>query len=579
MMCPECGTANPANYVSCSGCGARRVIDLGSSGSGGGIVTSSRSSGRGAHSANSPATTAPQRLVINPGGRVGSGVPAGSPMVASQIPAMPSATGSQRFARDITRYLCVAVQIDSQLNREMIESTMGAGARAVASSPGVDLATVIKYGLAARHRQLMRDVLLLVLAFLTLVLFIPTAGASFVIGYLLAVCCVFGEQLYTAYGVVSPLLRRAVFDPARAPEPSSPEMRRRISEIASRDRGNVTVFGRYEPFIGRGVRFSGFEFALSLRPKEGHQARTFTLNDAHDHVVDTLRNLGLPGVTVEDELFVSGEDLQDQLDGATMHLLLPDPMKRPVTTVDDAAMRSMRDDPKNRARPYIAVRIAGWSGELVVTVLLRLALARQGKAMYVETHYLLLPPVRERYRYVDRLSAMPTFRQASKILGSSLLRTPFVTLGACVSVPKRILEPVEDHFAGQRERREILHDRTFNYGSLYSVRESAAFQAINPVVGLGLLPSQSSYAYTRHFQQSDQKFYAELAASQIIGSLVEFLDMRGFDAAELATRQMTINNGTIMGNNANIKNAAFSGGTGSSASNRVGGGSKTATGK
>lgn len=42
------------------------------------------------------------------------------------------------------------------------------------------------------------------------------------------------------------------------------------------------------------------------------------------------------------------------------------------------------------------------------------------------------------------------------------------------------------------------------------------------------------------------------------------------DARELATRQLTINNGTILGNNATIKNAAFSGGRGSSAQSTQG---------
>ena len=59
----------------------------------------------------------------------------------------------------MTRYLSAAVNFDSGLATAVIDHILEEPYRAIASTPGVDLVTVLKYALAANRRRVIRDVL------------------------------------------------------------------------------------------------------------------------------------------------------------------------------------------------------------------------------------------------------------------------------------------------------------------------------------------------------------------------------------------------------------------------------------
>jgi hypothetical protein len=83
------------------------------------------------------------------------------PTMTPPTPPLPaSGSGGGRFAKDATRYLCAAVQLDAGLNDKLLTSIVGEPHRAVASSPGVDLVTVLKYAISAARRQVARNVAL-----------------------------------------------------------------------------------------------------------------------------------------------------------------------------------------------------------------------------------------------------------------------------------------------------------------------------------------------------------------------------------------------------------------------------------
>ncbi|QIZ35950.1 hypothetical protein [Saccharopolyspora sp. ASAGF58] len=489
MNCHHCGFDNEANFVLCAHCGRKRVIDL----SGGAQTTITQ-----------PTPTA-----------TGLGT---APRVAP-------GTG---FARDATRYLCAALQLDPGLNDKALQNILDEDYRAVASSPGVDLVTVLKYGLAARRRQLTRDVLIVLLGLIGLgVLASPQPGWALLVLFA-GWAVMFIETLSTHYGILSAQLRRNAFDPANAPAPTRGRTAARLADIAARDRGNLTVFADYAPFAGYGITFGNWSFTLNVaKAEEGKDIVEFTVQELRDFVADSVRGIGLPGVLVEDRVFVSGLDLLHGFEPSVQQAILPNELAAPASRVDEAVLGRLHDDPNSRARPYLTVRVTGWSGELVVTMFLRFALSPQKDLLFVEANYSLLPPVKRRYQEVDRLLSSPTFRQLGRLAAMSLIRLVPAVFGGGQRVWAGLVSPLTRVLKSRREAREITQDRTFNYGATMSLREEAA-----------------DNRYHRYFQQLDKEMYAKLAERRVMDALEEFLADHNVETSDLSERQTTIlNNG------------------------------------
>lgn len=512
MKCHACHRDNPPNFVVCA-CGQRRVIDPSDWKPGTGSATTTKASNTNGNPANGSTGT--------------------------NIPAVTNPSTTQRFTRDATRYLCAAVQTDSGLNFWTVRNTMDQRRRTTASSPGVDLVTVIKYALAARRRHTIRNVLLVLLftvyyaytAYFDHFAQSPPINpiAAWVLVFLSAWAIVFGELLVTYYGVLGPQLRRSTFDPANAPEPKRLRIQRRLDEIADYDRGNVTVFSEFEPFKGYGEVFNKWSFSLNIaRPEAGASVLPFTVHDLYAHVTEAIRTSSLPRTTVEDRLFISGVDLHT-IDATVRNAILPDPMTAPLAEVDGQLLRHLKEDPDpdNRARPYLAVRMHGWSGELVMTIFIRFCL--QNDLLFIEAHYALLTPVRQKYRKVDNLLERPSGRRALKLAGIAFVRTPFAVL---LSGPKLVREAVLRRlFKGRFQTAATMRECAFDYGAASGPRELASDQD-----------------YARFFQKRDSDMYVKLAERRIMDCLVEFLELHHVDASELIKRQtMILNNGVYVG--------------------------------
>ncbi|WP_265582715.1 hypothetical protein [Streptomyces ferrugineus] len=454
--------------------------------------------------------------------------PADRPRTAPAPPSpadTPEPAPSTRFAPDITRYLCTAVHTDTKFARRAVEQIVEEPRRAVASSPGVDLGCVLRHALAARRRQVVRDVLLAVLLLIVVIMLPMDFGTAVVLGWLVAWIIVAVESLSVHYGVVAKQLGRRNFDPARAPEPVGSEHRRRIQEIEKRDRGNVVVSSLYAPFVGYGTTTSTWSFALdTARPEEGEEVVPFTVHELNDHLADRVGELKLPGVHVENLLLVNGKDLQYEVDDRTRSELLPDPAGPPSARVSPDLLHELREDGKGRARPYLAIRVTGWSGELAITFFLRFALLSDRKMLFIEGSSSLLAPVRERYRISDQLLDSPTFRQWWTLVSQAGLRAPLLLVGSPFSVAAGLFGPFTQHGKQRRQAQEIRH-RTFNYGASFSIRDAASDQM-----------------YYRYFQQLDRELYAKTVEHRVLDALVEFLEDHNIDTNELIQRQTTINN-------------------------------------
>jgi len=426
------------------------------------------------------------------------------------------------------------MQLDAGLARRAVEDIVEEPRRAVASSPGVDLSCVLAYALAARSRQLIRDAVLAVLLFLLLIGGALTGGLLAVPVFLVAWAVVAGELFYVNYAVIVPKLSRKAFTPGAAPIPHSAGQADRLTEVAQWDGGNVTVSQSFGPFTGYGRQTAAWSYPIRADvPKEGADAvKPFEIHALYDHIASAVENLRLPGVRVQDRLLVNGQDLLVDLDAALSKVLLPNVERAPVPRVQEKVIRDLRQDPSGRARPYLALQVSGWEGELVTTQFLRFYLSPQRDVLFMENSVTLLAPVRAAYRSVDTLLDRPTFRQAAEIIVSTFMRTIALLFR---SVPE-LLGVIKHHLGSKRRRqlREIKH-RTFNYGAPLSLRQDA-----------------SDYLYYRYFQKIDTEMYTKLVGRRVFDSLIDFLEQHEIDTSDLSDQKTIFASAFSIGDNSNV---------------------------
>ncbi|MDF3143383.1 MULTISPECIES: hypothetical protein [unclassified Streptomyces] len=458
----------------------------------------------------------------------------------------PSAGAPPHVSYDVTRYLCAAMHTDIGLARKAVARIVHEPRRAAASSPGVDLGCVLRHALAARTRQRRRDVVLLLLL-LVMVITLPfTQGVSLFLGLLVAWVIVATELVSVHYGVVARKLKRENFDPRQSPRPPTARDAARLEAIELRDRGNVVVSSRFEPFVGHGETYRTWSFALNTgRAEAGKQVIPFTIHDLNAHISARVGALELPGMDVADVLLVNGADLLIGIDDRTRAEVLRNLGGPPGAQVSDALLRELREDGKGRARPYLAVRVTGWSGELVITLFLRCALLSGRDIAFIEGSNCLLAPVREKYRTVDRLLDSPTFRQWCRLVGEAGARTPILLVRAPFALLRDLFAPLERHRAQRRQERSIRM-RTFDYGSKFSLREQA-----------------SDRFFHRYFQSLDRELYAKTIEHRVLDALVQFLEDHNIDSSDLIQRQTTIyNSGLFAGRDISIKRSSVRAGGG-----------------
>jgi hypothetical protein len=529
--CHHCAALNQPNYVVCGSCGRTRVI-----------------------AAAAPANAPPRRPAATTSMPVPGPTPAVivAPVQPRQRIAVPppaaTTTATGRFARDITRYLCAATVIDPKFNRNFLRKVYEEPFKAVATSPGVDLTTVLRYGIGARRRQLGCDALvalLLVLGFFASAA-AGAAAAALPAGLFLGWVVVLVEDFVTRYGATAQRLARARFDPAGAPTFTDARTNARLADIAARDRGNVTVFGAYSPFLGYGVPVGSWSFALdTAKAAAGRTVAAFDAGQLHDHVAARVGALDLPGVAVDQRVFVNGEDLLGDLPPALQRRLLPDHLAAPEASMPAAEVRRLLTDGRGRARAYTCVRVAGWSGELVLSIFLRFDLSPKRDVLFVEASYSLLTPVRDRYREIDRLAVTPT--QVLRLLVRSPLRYVARAFGCWPRLGGWLCGPLTRLLRRRADRRQILGDLSFNYGAAFSAREEAG-----------------ELQYHRYFQQLDKEMFAKTAERRILDALTGFLDDHGVDTADFRERETTIlNHGVLVTGNASVKADTISTGAGS----------------
>ncbi|MFD3403906.1 hypothetical protein ACFWUU_24685 [Kribbella sp. NPDC058693] len=435
------------------------------------------------------------------------------------------------------------MQLDSRLAKEVVRDIVDEEFTAPPSSPDVDLVPVMLHAVAARKRQLIRDLLLTLLVCTAVWGLYSSRYIAVLLALALCWVVVVGETLVATYGVVAHDLRPGRFQPDAMSPPGNSKLGRRLKQVAAAGQGNVSVYSGYTPFVGCGITLNSWSFALDThQAAAGRIAESFSALEIHDFVQEQLRDLRTGKVTMSDRVFVDGRDIRGD------RRFLPDQLGVPRPAVDRSLVRSLTLEPEDQARPYLTIQSSGWRGQLVLSTFLRFVVTPQ--ELFMEVSHCLLAPVRDEFQEVDRLLPQPTLRQAIRIGGRALRRTPGHVLRAPFAIAAHLLSPVTAALQRSRQRREIFSSLRFNYGAARSPRETA-----------------SDSRYQRYFQQLDNDLYTKVIERRLLQSLNRFLESKGIDTAELSQHRTTIeNHGVYVADGGTVKAESLAVGTGARAS-------------
>ncbi len=323
--------------------------------------------------------------------------------------------------------------------------------------------------------------------------------------------------------------------------PPRPQPSPRFVDIHNQTVGNTVVFGDYSPFVGAGPVVGTWSMAQRLvrvgQPGADGQPEArrefpvapFTAVELVEYVHSQLRALTtnptvdghLPGLTVEDRVFVAGTEIS-HLSSATAADQLGQIISYPV-------------DPR---RHYLVCQVVSWSGELVTTVHIHLAL--QGKALYLEQVTTALPPCRREYRIVDQVGGTGPAAYLRAITGG--LASAPVAAGLA---PVRLGRAVVDALINLSNGGSAPVSRGYDYGARVSVRE------------LGMAED----GFRSHLQAQDVSKYRQVIERRLFAAVLDFLQLRGVDTTEFTQRVVSILNQTAGVINSGSGTVNVSGGT------------------
>jgi hypothetical protein len=462
----------------------------------------------------------------------------------------PSAEWPRRTdEHEATRALCVAAYQDHRLAEKVAELLMTRDLRAIAPSVGVDLRPVLLHHLAAlRHRLLYYSALTVVLAMTVLVSF--QSLSAVLLGLLSAAVLVVADDQRRRRVITERLAAGGPLDPSL---PVDAVLRERLDAVDRAQRGNVTMFSGFRPFVGYGESLEQWSFALPVRPAGGFDGKSqdtavepFTALQLVGHVEQRLLAAGgspgpVHGLRVEHRLFVNGVALADD------PTLRPQPGAEPPTSLD---VTEFVGDPVAAPRHYLCAHVVSSGGHIVASVFLRFTTDR--RLLHVECEQAVMPPVARRYAPKES----PNGRIGGRELGELVLTAPFRGVVDLLSAPFRLVWLVAFRtrcaVAGTQARRQARDERAYDHGAAASARELAA-----------------DTAFHDQFQQADATRHLRSVERVALEAVTEFLERHNVDTAELRNRQTTIlNKGIIQtGGTSNIGVQAVGRGAAATAEN------------
>jgi hypothetical protein len=202
-------------------------------------------------------------------------------------------------------------------------------------------------------------------------------------------------------------------------------------------------------------------------------------------------------------------------------------MGKPIQHLDKDDVKAIDDF---RIRQYKHLLVSTWGNDIIFSVFLRCA--KKGKTLFVEAARYLLPPVDIRYRNLNQADHKSWYVISGIVFGALALGpiygffTWLLLLGKFINfVSKKF--GIED----RKLRNEIRENPNFNYGVASSLRQN--------VTGSN---------YLHYFQKSDREMLVKILDTQILETLLDFLDEHNIDTSQLRERRTTILNNGVIGN-------------------------------
>lgn len=428
-----------------------------------------------------------------------------------------------------TRYLCAAAYLDPPFADEVIDQVVEQEHRAIGTCHGVDLVPVVAHSLAAKRRHAFRN-WMLALALASVIagsILLDGRQITFLTLPLLFWGIVMTEQCAVRFGVIAGHLLPHNYDPDAVGVQPTRQQQRRLAEIDHDQAGNLTVYSGFKPFVGAGLQLEPWSFAINVAVGKQElgtrrEPKGFEVEELYEHIAEELAALSLPGLELEDRLYVNGRDVRRQ--GA---VFFDEAAERPGAAVPPEVVRAAVRRPTHAVRHYKVIRVTDWQGELVWSMFLRFV--KVADSLFMESSDFLLLPVKERYHDIDGIRAIPTLYDLGRVAATSVWTAAVLAFLWPFLAARKALRWFRQSSERRGLRRQLRDDPFFDFGAAVSLRETA-----------------SSNRFHRYFQRLDKEMYAKVLERRVFTLLVEFLDHHDIDTSELVERQSTILNNGVM---------------------------------
>lgn len=292
----------------------------------------------------------------------------------------------------------------------------------------------------------------------------------------------------------------------------------------------LVVYRGRNPFVGAGPNVAPWSLALPLEP--GGKAKTdepLTTSCFYQAVGKAVAELQenttlspdqrLRELKTEGIVFAPAEGLIGHVNDPAVAPYLPNILRRPVHYLPTDEATRVFHHSREWSRYYLSFQVETWDRELVLSAFLHAAVEKS--TLYLEWTPCVLPPIREEYRAVDKMTnnlLRPIWQGVLR-----WVRLPVTGLGRFWHTVKLILPLPHDHYTLNADR----------YGSALTLRE------------LGAADSPRDY-----FQVVDVDRYGKLLESRLVPAISKVLSDAGYSPASFEQRMASVtNNVTINGTN------------------------------
>lgn len=311
----------------------------------------------------------------------------------------------------------------------------------------------------------------------------------------------------------------------------------------------LVVYRGYNPFVGAGIARQPWSMVLPLdkldetAKPDGSPFDELTTVAFYRRIREAMQVLQrsealspdrrLRELRINDVVYASADELIDHANEPVALPYLPRHDGPPSYLLAADEAEQVRRQPREWARHYLTFQVETWDRDLMMSAFLHAAV--DSSTLYLEWTPYVLPPIRDEYRVVDRMTL-----NYLKPIWQGVLRW----LKLPVTTPGRV-------WHAMRTIQPLPHDRNTpnpsRYGSAETLRELAAAEEVRD-----------------YFQLVDVERYEKILESRLVPAISQVLRDCGYSPAQFERQAaMVVNNEiTITGtNNAPIMTGGVNQGT------------------